>query len=283
MDRLTTFKLAIVFSSGLALSGCAAKMLEKRAAFDLQCPKGELQFHDTGPGSKGVTGCGQQVTYVWTESGWILNTDSRPTKDSAQAKSESSSSAGTSEDSEPTTDALYSNLAPKVQFPEDAAGFEFRSNPEAVQAACESAGHEWTDTAKGATCSGLPKEIGAPGESQVRFCGGRLCRLGVAIPVDRGNLTVPIGIWSSLNEKYGKPTKSKTKVPASCKESLYECIVSGEAAMNNLWRWNDDSKITARFEKTGDDLYLVLYYALPMTEDTEEGKSVSPEDFSDTF
>ena len=262
-----------------------------RASYDLQCPEENLEVTEIDDATRGVRGCGQQVVYVEAcpknRCTWILNSDSRPAPGSESSRitgaTTSSSESGADEDAS-ENDQLYSNLAPEEPFPVEAAGFQFGATPEEAQSACEGAGHEWSDTDTGAACSGLPKEVGSPGKSLVRFCGGKLCRLGVAIAVGSENLSVPLGIWSSLNKKYGKPVKSRTKVPATCKQTMYQCIESGEAVMNNIWRWNDDSKVTAKFEKKGDVVYLMLYYVLPMTEVPDPGKGAPPPaDYSDTF
>ncbi|HEY3354422.1 MAG TPA: hypothetical protein VGQ83_14315 [Polyangia bacterium] len=80
--------LALAVALGV-LSGCAFFMpvdtLRPRAAFDLKCPEGQLQFTELSGdcGKKlgneyrctiGVQGCGQQATYVHVpKSDWIMN------------------------------------------------------------------------------------------------------------------------------------------------------------------------------------------------------------------
>lgn len=57
--------------------------LKTRAAFDFQCPKGDIKTVTIDDDTKGVTGCGQRATYVHMcpnrysqdDCRWILNTD----------------------------------------------------------------------------------------------------------------------------------------------------------------------------------------------------------------
>src|SRR5690606_1686777 len=53
-----------------AAAGCFASSqatldtLKTRATFDLQCPATKLEVQDIDPRTKGVRGCGKQLTYV---------------------------------------------------------------------------------------------------------------------------------------------------------------------------------------------------------------------------
>jgi hypothetical protein len=38
--------------------------VQQRAPFDLSCPANELQVHDLGSDTYGVSGCGKKATYV---------------------------------------------------------------------------------------------------------------------------------------------------------------------------------------------------------------------------
>lgn|GEM_PF-888820 len=74
--------------AALLLLGCGAtqQQLVDRAAYDLQCPKEQLQVHQIDNRTQGVRGCGQQVAYVEscdgqrTNCSWVLNADSRPSQ-----------------------------------------------------------------------------------------------------------------------------------------------------------------------------------------------------------
>ena len=50
----------------LVSSGChaSATQLRNRAAFDLHCPASQLRVQRIDDRTRGVIGCGQQVTYV---------------------------------------------------------------------------------------------------------------------------------------------------------------------------------------------------------------------------
>jgi len=57
-------------------------VLEKRASFDMTCPRAELQFVelDHEPNGEitsfGVRGCGKQATYLLNRSGqWVQNSE----------------------------------------------------------------------------------------------------------------------------------------------------------------------------------------------------------------
>ena len=67
---------ALIF---LASSCIPEGALRKRAAFDLQCQEQGLEVIDLGGGTRGVTGCGRQATYVWVPSSgsWVMNSDTQ--------------------------------------------------------------------------------------------------------------------------------------------------------------------------------------------------------------
>jgi hypothetical protein len=60
--------------------------LLERAAFEMHCPKAKLTAQQLAPATLGVTGCGQQGTYVWNcphnhdffspSCNWVLNNSS---------------------------------------------------------------------------------------------------------------------------------------------------------------------------------------------------------------
>lgn len=65
----------------------AFELVRSRAAFDLDCPRDELQLTALAVvealGSDyakqiGVEGCGQRAAYVKVDGGWVLNGDSMP-------------------------------------------------------------------------------------------------------------------------------------------------------------------------------------------------------------
>jgi hypothetical protein len=78
----------------LSLSGCVESLrtqrqadLRQRAAFDLHCPAETIdvtpldqQAQRHGGGTTGVSGCGQQATYLWDpyRASWIMNNALRP-------------------------------------------------------------------------------------------------------------------------------------------------------------------------------------------------------------
>lgn len=84
---MTHFRARVLILSALALSmtGCVAQ-LKQRAAFDLDCSEDQLEVVDLG-GPKGVKGCGRRATYVWTQQGWIMNSDARQQEGSPEQAS----------------------------------------------------------------------------------------------------------------------------------------------------------------------------------------------------
>jgi hypothetical protein len=86
---LRTFALGAPLA--LLLSGCmgaTSQQLRRRAAFDLDCPAGQIEIVEIDKRTRGVRGCGQRGTYVsqckpcangyvGCECTWILNTDGR--------------------------------------------------------------------------------------------------------------------------------------------------------------------------------------------------------------
>jgi len=60
--RLLCVLLACIFLAG----GCAIyeNAVRKRATFDLDCPKEQLEIEKLGVGTYGVRGCGRKASYV---------------------------------------------------------------------------------------------------------------------------------------------------------------------------------------------------------------------------
>lgn len=73
---------AIVVGSGCTFKG-GAPALQPRAAFDLQCPEGQIQLTElSGCGgikmantrcTMGASGCGRQATYIDVNGNWVMN------------------------------------------------------------------------------------------------------------------------------------------------------------------------------------------------------------------
>jgi hypothetical protein len=49
--------------------------LRTRAAFDFKCPEDQVHLHELSRFQQGVEGCGRRGVYVYTTSGWVLNSD----------------------------------------------------------------------------------------------------------------------------------------------------------------------------------------------------------------
>jgi hypothetical protein len=89
--KLASFALvAATLAACAETSDSTLAKLKTRASFDLQCPKSQLKTIELDDRTRGVTGCGQQATYVEQcesnslggmsiegECTWVLNTDAR--------------------------------------------------------------------------------------------------------------------------------------------------------------------------------------------------------------
>lgn len=81
----------------VSIGGCSGLMtsfrekrqadLRQRAAFEFKCPAEQMQITPLdedakahGGGTTGVSGCGQQATYVWNPhgTGWVMNSQGSP-------------------------------------------------------------------------------------------------------------------------------------------------------------------------------------------------------------
>ncbi len=65
----------------LVHEGATVEQLKSRAAFDMDCPKSEIKYVDIDDDTRGVSGCGQHMTYIQScrreygseECTWVLN------------------------------------------------------------------------------------------------------------------------------------------------------------------------------------------------------------------
>ncbi len=60
----TWLALASLCGAGCGATGASLKSLEARATFDLQCPAPSIQTVEIDERTRGVRGCGKQMTYV---------------------------------------------------------------------------------------------------------------------------------------------------------------------------------------------------------------------------
>jgi hypothetical protein len=105
------FSGGIVLAALLACTGASDDQLRARSAFDLQCPDSQLKITEIDDKTRGVTGCGQRVTYVESCDGpadsmarectWVLNSDSRPVEPKKKKKRQGPSNM----DGEPAANA----------------------------------------------------------------------------------------------------------------------------------------------------------------------------------
>lgn len=77
----------VVIVAGCSTLAGRLELLKNRAAFDMDCPKEQLQLTDLGgQNTYGVSGCGKRATYVGNNCRgsaaksycqWLLNTDDK--------------------------------------------------------------------------------------------------------------------------------------------------------------------------------------------------------------
>ena len=67
-------RFACVVGSLSTLIACepSLEQLRKRAAYDLECREDQLVVADLGDGTKGVSGCGRNATYIRRDT-WLQN------------------------------------------------------------------------------------------------------------------------------------------------------------------------------------------------------------------
>jgi hypothetical protein len=85
MTAVGTFTLLIALGSGCATGPAfrrqtreerRSSLLTERAAFDLQCAKGQLRIQQLGNDqTQGVTGCGRRAVYLYDygRDAWVMN------------------------------------------------------------------------------------------------------------------------------------------------------------------------------------------------------------------
>lgn len=83
--RIAFLVLSIVvasFTGGCVVSGTVkAFKIEglDRAAFEMSCPKEQIELTQLPNATVGVTGCGKKLVYVDVRGhGWVLNSDTQP-------------------------------------------------------------------------------------------------------------------------------------------------------------------------------------------------------------
>jgi len=60
--------MRVIYLLFVFLISCGARIgqLAPRASFDLGCPQDKLEYTEIDDETQGVSGCGNQGTYVWT-------------------------------------------------------------------------------------------------------------------------------------------------------------------------------------------------------------------------
>lgn len=219
----------------LSAVSCASptRRLKTRAAFDMQCPESELEIHRLTPLTRGVRGCGQQLTYVLAHSGeWILNADSREVPNETDQSLKSGGTRRSGSEHEAAAESA-------VDFPEEALGFKFGISQAVAEAACRDGGHQWKAGDSLSRCSGTPADVKLPTRSILKFCGDRLCGLTVESSVSEDELPTVLEIWKEILNRYGLPKSSTTRVPEECREQLHACLATNEAKLGRFWAWED--------------------------------------------
>jgi hypothetical protein len=94
MQAFARIVILPILALAAGCGGASDNQLRTRAAFDMRCGRDDIQIVALDSRTRGVTGCGQQETYVESCDApptamvrtctWVLNTDSRRTSAKAQ-------------------------------------------------------------------------------------------------------------------------------------------------------------------------------------------------------
>jgi len=156
-------------------------------------------------------------------------------------------------------------------LPSQAIGYTFGANLQGTAEACLNAGNSWTKEKKQFRCSGLPLEVGLPGQSTAAFCAGQLCVVTAYLMLnqsDHAEHTLKI-IANDLVKKYGAPTQQRRIKEPTCDDSFVACIQSAEASWEALWKWKTGEILRATTLVKNKEAFLAIRYQLGEPDSTE--------------
>ncbi len=122
----------------------------------------------------------------------------------------------------------------------DAFGFVFGTSKTDAAAACQKAGHQWSNAEGISRCTGTPSTVISGASAELEFGEGRLSSVAIIIapPNDAtGWADMFRKTESALTQLYGKPMQRSFVVPDDCKakELFLGCVAEGKVTGSGLW------------------------------------------------
>ncbi len=133
--------------------------------------------------------------------------------------------------------------------PRDAFGFVFGTSKPHAAAACQKAGHQWSDAEGVFRCSGTPTTAISAASAELEFGEGGLSSVEIEIapPNDAGGwVSVFRKTETALTGFYDKPMQRSFVVPDECKaeESFLGCVADGKVTGSAMWSVDKDHAAT---------------------------------------
>jgi hypothetical protein len=159
--------------------------------------------------------------------------------------------------------------------PTGAAGFAFDQNKDAARNSCEEHASQWAETEFGATCNGIPADVGLTGTADLAFCGDGLCRIDIVAEQkgvsDAAVYATVLRLKHALVNRFGQATRTDVKVPKYCKDRLHTCLSQRLLRISFEWRWSYGQALTYTLEQRHDTPTLVLSYRQAPKRKDEQG------------
>lgn len=162
--------------------------------------------------------------------------------------------------------------------PREAAGFELGANEAQLEAACQTAGHNWSPLGKGqAQCSGTPNKLATQAAATIRFCAGKACVVRLNLAQTQKTLETFNAVSRVLEQRYGS-YRERRKGGGGCKLVGEEaCIKNGAITLIRTWTWPDGHAVQLSIGPDARDRVSVdLTYATPDRNATEGKPRAKP-------
>jgi hypothetical protein len=274
-----TRSCAPLFGSSLTLAlalssiGCTSDTVRARAAVDLACSEDRLSVIDVGGSAFHVYGCGRDVRYVCSggaspviggNGGWV-STPVTCTREGADSSEESPSASSNQSPGSSNDDDGTGLPITAASFPKGVAGFDFGLPRAAAESACTAAGHviEPDDEDKDVlSCSQPVASVGFDASVKLTFCDGGICRVDIFTRSEGSEAWAKrFGkLRRTLEQRYGRPTRIKRKIPDRCVTELASCLAEGTAGFWITWKWSSSDLITLAMAKRGESPVIRITY-----------------------
>lgn len=132
---------------------------------------------------------------------------------------------------------------------EGGAGFRLGGDATTAEARCKEGGFEWQVlNDRQFSCSGAPVNMGMPATVKLGMCGGNICKISMAGSFEYASwssLTESFDkLFISLEQAYGKRSKSETTRLKDCGDILPKCIEAGRARKSSNWSWPSGERVS---------------------------------------